>query len=71
MIRTVTSTPLMLFPRFVIFLMPLHRHKVKAQLPTICLKETRWRESEMKAEYVSKIYRYLGIGISFDNMLVM
>ena len=34
-------------------------HRVKAQLLTICLKETRWRESEMPAEYVSKIYRHL------------
>ena len=52
MIHTVTSTPLMLFRRFVISSAPPHRRKVKAQLPMICLKGTRWRESEMATEYV-------------------
>ena len=58
MIRTVTSMQLMLFRRFVRSSALLHQRKAKAQLPTICLKGTRWRESGMETEYVSKIYRY-------------
>ena len=60
MIRTAISMLPMLFRRFVISSAPLHQRKAKAQLPTICLKGTRWRESEMKVEYVPKIYRYSG-----------